>query len=378
MKKPAFFLAALAAAASAVLSCGDAAVVVGAVFPLSGGTASYGRDSWDGVQLAADGLNAAGGILGKRLVLIAEDDGNDPEKAVNAFIKLTGQDKASFVLGFSTSSATKAVAALAQRTRVVLISPSATDSEVTKAGDFIFRACFINPFQGVAGADFAYDILGSLRAAILFDAWTDYNSGLADAFLLRFTQRGGVIVADEVYQTGAEDFNAQAARIKDAEPDVVYLPNYYNDAARQAKQLRAWGVTCALVGGDGWDTLVGIENLGDEVLRGFWSSGFAVDTLDPLGAAFVKAFQARFGRPASLSAALGYDAMLLLADGIRAAGSFDPPAVKDALAGLKGSYVTGGIRFDGNRNPIKSAAILEIVKKDGRFVNAYKTTVTPQ
>ncbi|MDR2500651.1 MAG: ABC transporter substrate-binding protein [Treponema sp.] len=377
MKKTAFFLTALAAAALAALSC-NAAVVVGAVFPLSGGAASYGRDSWDGARLAADELNAAGGILGRRLVLIAEDDENNPEKAVKALTKLTSQDKASFVLGSSTSSATKAIAALAQRMRVVLISPSATDIEVTKAGDFIFRACFINPFQGVAGADFAYDVLGSRRAAILFDAWTDYNSGLADAFLLRFTQRGGGIAADEVYQTGAEDFNAQAARIKDAAPDVVYLPNYYNDAARQAKQLRAWGVNCALVGGDGWDTLTGIENLGDEVLRGFWSSGFTADTLDPKGAAFVKAFQERYGRAASQSAALGYDAMLLLAGGIQAAGGFDPAAVKDALAALEGSYVTGDIRFDGNRNPIKSAAILEIVKKDGKFVNAYKTTVTPQ
>jgi branched-chain amino acid transport system substrate-binding protein len=183
-------------------------------------------------------------------------------------------------------------------------------------------------------------------------------------------------VADEAYQTGDVDFNAQVTRIRAANPDVIYLPNYYNDVALQAKQLRAQGITCALVGGDGWDGL--IDNAGNEALNGYWSAGFASDTTDPKGQAFVKAYGAKFNKPASQFAALGYDTLMLVADGIKAAGSFDTTAVAAAMAKLSGSYVTGSIRFDANRNPIKGAAILEIVSSGGKLANAYKTTVNPK
>jgi branched-chain amino acid transport system substrate-binding protein len=351
-------------------------VSLGAVLPLSGSVAFYGTESRDGALLAIDEINAAGGLLGKQLALIAEDDEGNAEKSVNAFTKLTARDKVSYVLGSSTSGATQSMTALAQQNKVILISPSATNTEVTRAGDYIFRACFIDPFQGVVGADFAFDTLGSRRAAILYDAGADYNSGLADAFRQQFKAIGGELVADEAYQSGDVDFNAQVTRIKAANPDVVYLPNYYNDVALQAKQLRAQGVTCALLGGDGWDSL--IDNAGDEVLNGYWSSGFAADTTDPRGQAFVKAYAAKFNKNASQFAALGYDAMMLVADGIKAAGSFETAAVKDAMAKLSGPYVTGNIRFDANRDPIKGAAILEIVRKDGKLANAYKTTVNPK
>ena len=351
-------------------------VTIGAVFPLSGSVAFYGNESRDGALLAIEQINASGGLLGKKLALLAEDDEGAAEKAANAFTKLTDRDKVSFVLGSSTSGATMAMTDLAQQKKVVLISPSATNIDVTKAGDFVFRACFIDPFQGVVGADFAYDTLSARRAAILYDAGADYNTGLAASFRDEFKKVGGQVVADEAYQSGDVDFNAQVTHIRAANPDVVYLPNYYNDVALQAKQLRAQGVTCALVGGDGWDSL--IDNAGDEVLNGFWSAGFAADTTDPKGVAFVKAFQARFNRPASQFSALGYDTMMLVIDGIKAAGTFDTTAVKNAMAKLSGSYVTGNIRFDANRNPIKGAAICEIVRKDGKLVNAYKTTVNPK
>jgi branched-chain amino acid transport system substrate-binding protein len=353
-----------------------AAVPIGAVFPLSGQVAFYGTESRDGALLAIDEINAAGGLLGRQLVLISEDDEGDSAKSVNAFTKLTTRDKVSFVLGSSTSGATQSMTALAQQSRVILISPSATNTEITRAGDYIFRACFIDPFQGVVGADFAFDTLGSRRAAVLYDAGADYNTGLADSFKAQFKANGGQIVADEAYQTGDVDFNAQVTRIRAANPDIVYLPNYYNDVALQAKQLRALGVNCALLGGDGWDSL--IDNAGDEVLNGFWSAGFASDTTDPRGQTFVKAFNDKFNRTASQFAALGYDTMMLVADGIKAAGSFDTAAVKDAMAKLDGPYVTGNIRFDANRDPIKGAAILEIVRKDGKLANSYKTTVHPK
>jgi branched-chain amino acid transport system substrate-binding protein len=351
-------------------------VNIGAIFPLSGGVAFYGNESRDGALLAIEQINATGGLLGKKIALISEDDEGDAAKAVNALTKLTTRDKVSIILGSSTSGPTQAMSALAQRSKVILMSPSATDEAVTKAGDYIFRACFIDPFQGVVGADFAYETLRSRRAAILYDAGADYNTGLAEAFRNQFIANGGQIVANEAYQSGDVDFNAQVTRIRAANPDVVYLPNYYNDVSLQAKQLRDQRVTCALIGGDGWDSL--IDNAGDEALNGYWSSGFASDTTDPLGVAFVRAFQARFNRPASQFAALGYDTMMLVINGIKATGSFDASAVKDAMAKLSGPYVTGNIRFDADRNPIKGAAILEIKRVNGRLANVYNTTVNPK
>jgi branched-chain amino acid transport system substrate-binding protein len=371
----ALFVAGMAFATGSQASGGDT-VNIGAIFPLSGGVSFYGTESRDGAILAIEQINAAGGLLGKKLALLPEDDEGDGAKAVNAFTKLTTRDKVSIIIGSSTSGATMAMTPLAQSSKVILISPSATNIDVTKPGDFIFRACFIDPFQGVVGADFAFDTLNSRRAAILYDAGADYNTGLAESFRNQFRARGGQVVADEAYQTGDVDFNAQVTRIRAANPDIVYLPNYYNDVSLQAKQLRAQGVNCALVGGDGWDSLT--DNAGDEMLNSFWSSGFAADTTDPKGVAFVKAFQARFNREASQFSALGYDTMMLVIDGIKAAGSFDSTAVKNAMAKLSGSYVTGNIRFDSNRNPIKGAAILEIVKQGGKLVNVYKATVNPK
>ncbi|MDR2768013.1 MAG: ABC transporter substrate-binding protein, partial [Treponema sp.] len=202
------------------------------------------------------------------------------------------------------------------------------------------------------------------------------TTGLAEAFKAQVKKNGGQVVAVEAYQSGDVDFNAQVTRIRSANPDVVYLPNYYNDVALQAKQLRAQGIRVALLGGDGWDGL--IDNAGDEALNGFWSAGFAADTTDPKGQVFVKAYQAKYNRPASQFAALGYDTLMLVANGIKAAGTFDTAAVKTAIAKLNGPYVTGNIRFDSNRDPIKGAAILEIVNKGGKLSNAYKTTVNPK
>jgi len=351
-------------------------VPIGAIFPLSGSVAFYGNESRDGALLAVEEINASGGLLGKKLSLISEDDEGNAEKTVNAFTKLTTRDKVSLIIGSSTSGPTQAISTLAQRNKVVLISPSATNINVTNAGDYIFRTCFIDPFQGVVGADFAFDILGSRTAVILYDAGADYNTGLAESFRDQFIALGGQITAYEAYQSGDVDFNAQVTRIRATNPDVVYLPNYLNDVRLQAVQLRDLGVTAALVGGDGWDGVVDLA--GDELLNGFWSSGFAADTTDPKGKAFVDAFSARFNRTASQFAALGYDAMMLLADGIKGAGTFDTEAVKNAMAQIDGFYVTGSIRFDADRNPIKGASILEIVRQDGALANVYKATVNPR
>jgi branched-chain amino acid transport system substrate-binding protein len=264
----------------------------------------------------------------------------------------------------------------AQRDKVLLITPSGTNYKVTDPGDYIFRACFIDPFQGVVDADFAYDNLKAKKAAVLYDAGADYNTQLAEEFKKEFKKIGGTIVADEAYQTNDKDFNAQITRIRAANPDVVFLPNYYNDVALQAKQLRAQGVKAPLLGGDGWDGV--IDQAGDEALNGYWTGAFARDTTDLKGIAFVKAYEAKFNKPATQFAALGYDSMMLVADAIKKAGTFDTSKVKDALAKISGTYVTGNIRFDAHRDAIKGATILEIVKKDGKLTNAFKAVVNPK
>ncbi|MCL2602088.1 MAG: ABC transporter substrate-binding protein [Treponema sp.] len=379
MKKTALLLCVFAFAASAIFTgcqkTNEATLNLSAIFPLSGQVAFYGNETLDGIKLAVEEINAAGGLLGKKVNLLIEDDENNTSLAVSAFLRLATQNKVSVVMGSSTSGATMAIAPLAQQQGVVLISPSATNISVTEVGNFVFRACFIDPFQGVVGADFAFDHLNARRAAVLYDAGADYNTGLALAFIERFQERGGTIVARESYQSNDVDFNAQAVRIRASNADFVYLPNYYNDVALQALQLRAQGVNAALMGGDGWDSL--IDEAGPEVIGGFWSAAFSSDTTDPRGAAFVQAFEARFGRTASQFAALGYDTMMIVAQAIRAAGSDNAVAIRDAMAQVDSAFVSGNIRFDENRNPIKGAAILEIQDRDGKLVNVYRATVNP-
>jgi branched-chain amino acid transport system substrate-binding protein len=282
------------------------------------------------------------------------------------------------IVGATLSGTSTAISVRAQAQKVLMITPSGTAAAVTNAGDYVFRTCFIDPFQGVVGADFAYDTLKVTKAAVLYDEGGDYQTGLGQAFKTEFTKKGGTIVADEAYADGSVDFSAQVTKNKAANPQVVYLPNYYNDIALQAKQLRAQGVTCPLVGGDGWDSL--IDNCGDEIMPGYWASAFAADSTDPLAMQFSKDFTAKYNAPATQFAALAYDSMMLLRDAMNKAQSVDPTAVRDALLATNGNYVTGHIKFDQTtRNPIKSANILEIVKgADGKLANKYMTMVTPQ
>ena len=354
----------------------DEGIPIGLIFPLSGPVSMFGNASRDGALLAIEEINAAGGILGRQLIPFSEDDQGSGEMTINAFTMLTTRHNVGLIVGSSTSGATIAVSEFAQRSGVVLISPSATNIRVTQAGNFIFRACFIDPFQGVVGAEFAFNNLGSRRAAVLYDAGADYNTDLAMAFRDHFTSLGGTIVAFEAYQTGDVDFNAQIARIRATNPDIIFLPNYVHDVSLQIRQIRGMGMNIPLLGGDGWDGVV--DHIGTEALNTFWSAGFAADTTDPRGVAFVRAFEARFNRPATQFAALGYDAMMIVADAIRAAGTADPAAVRAAMERTDGYYITGRIRFDANRNPVKGAAIMEIVSRDGRMANAYKTMVNPR
>jgi len=350
-------------------------IKIGGIFPLSGAVAVYGTEARNGVQLAVEEINAAGGINGQTVQLIAEDDEGNPEKSVSAYKLLTTRDGAKLFIGSLTSGCTMAITSLAQAQKVVVVAPAATAPAVTDAGNFIFRVCFIDPFQGKVGAKFAFENLGLKKAAVLYDVGNDYSVGLFDNFKAGFEAAGGTIVAAESYNTGDKDFNAQLTKIKNANPEVVYLPDYYSTVALIAKQLRAQGLNVPIVGADGWDGIV--DNAGDEMLNGFYSNHYASDSTDGKVIDFVKKYSEKFNATPTSFAALAYDAMYVIKDAIIASGSADPVTVQAALEKTKGSYLTGNLSFDEKRNPTKSAVMLEIVKRDGKLVPVYKATVNP-
>ena len=351
-------------------------IAIGGIFPLSGDVAVYGVECKKGIDLAIDEINEAGGVNGKKLVLIGEDDEGKPDKSVNAFKKLTTKDKVKFIIGSLTSGCVQAVTTLAQAGRVIQIAPAATSPAITEAGDYIFRACFIDPFQGTVGGKFATDTLGAKRAAVLYDIQNDYSVGLEENFVKAFEAGGGTVVARESYSTGDKDFNAQLTKIKNAAPDVVYIPDYYGTVALIARQLRMQGITTPIVGGDGWDGLAG--NAGDEVLNGFYSNHYAVDSEVPAVQKFVSSFKTKYNSAPNAFAALGYDSVYMLRDAIAKAGTLDVASVRAALEETNGDYVTGHLTFDALHNPVKSAVMLELMRSgDGKLTSVYKTTVNP-
>ena len=352
-------------------------VKIGGIAPLSGNVAVYGVECKNGIDLAIEEINAAGGINGKLIEFICEDDEGAPDKTVNAFKKLTTKDGVKIVIGSLTSGCTQAITTLSQAGKVLQIAPAATAPAITDAGNYIFRACFIDPFQGTVGGKFAADNLGKKKAAILYDIGNDYSVGLAENFKTSFKNNGGEIVSIESYATGDKDFNAQLTKIKSANPDVVYLPDYYGTVALIAKQLRAQGINTPIIGADGWDGLT--DNAGDEVLNGYYSNHYAADSTEPAVMKYVNAFRAKYNKDPNSFAALGYDSVYLLKDAMEKAGSTtDVAAIRTALENTNGDYVTGHLTFDEKRNPVKSAVMLELVRgTDGKLTTKYEATVNP-
>lgn len=348
-------------------------IKIGGIAPLSGGVAIYGVECKNGIDLAIEEINAAGGINGQKVEFICEDDEGDSAKSVNAYKKLITKDKARFIIGSLTSGCSLAITQLAQANKVLQIAPAATAPNITDAGNYIFRACFIDPFQGRVGGKFSYENLGAKKAAILYDVGNDYSVGLTENFVSEFEKLGGKVVAKESYGNGEKDFNAIITKVKASNPDVVYLPDYYATVALIAKQLRAQGVSTPLVGADGWDGLT--ENAGDEVLNGYYSNHYAEDSDSEAVQKFVKNFEAKYNKKPNAFATLGYDSVYMLKDAIVAAGSTDVAKVRDALEATDGNYVTGHIKFDEKRNPIKSAVMIKMVKDGDKLSQAYSATV---
>jgi branched-chain amino acid transport system substrate-binding protein len=350
-------------------------IKIGYFGDLSGPTFNFGQSAINGVLMAVDQINQAGGINGRKIDVVIEDDGGSPEEAAQRTAKLIDQDKVIAIIAGGTSGNSRAAAPKAQSSHVPLISPSSTDPAVTLVGDYIFRACFVDEFQGEVMASFAVNTLKAQKAAILFDFNSPYGRGLTTFFETSFVRLGGRIVNEQSYTQGDSDFKGQLSSIRASEPDVIYIPGYYGDVTLIAKQARQLGLTQPLLGGDGWDAPE-LWQLGGDALNGAYiSTHYSVDDPSPAIQTFVEGYKQRYGNLLpDAHAALAYDASRLLFDAITRAGTTEGAKLREALAQTKDfSGVTGMISMDANRNAVKPAVILKLL--DVRFI--YQETIQP-
>jgi len=362
----------------ALTSCSPKAdsseIVIGEYGSLTGKDATFGISTQNGVAMAVDAVNKSGGLLGKKIRVIVEDDQGQSEQALSVVTKLITKDKVIAVLGEVASTNTLTAAPVAQKSGIPMISPSSTNVAVTPIGDYISRVCFIDPFQGMVMAKFAANTLKMKNVAILRDLKSAYSVGLADAFIENFTKMGGTIVTDQSYSGGDPDFSAQLTSIKSKNPDGVFVPGYYSEVGLIARQAKKLGLTVPLMGGDGWDSPK-LQEIGGIALNGsYFSNHYAADDPNPVIQQFVTEYRKRFNQTPDGLAALGYDAANVLFDSIRRANSTEGPKLRDAINQTKDFQgVTGKITINKDRNADKPAVVLEI--KDGKFV--YRETINP-
>jgi len=355
-------------AALLALSVGATAqdeIKVGEFASLTGGSASFGVSSHNGTALGIEEVNQAGGVLGKKLKLLTEDDRSTAGEPATIARKLISSDKVVAVLGEVASSKSLEAAPICQENKVPMISPASTNPKVTGVGDYIFRICFIDPFQGTVMAKFALS-KGFKKVAVLTDEKQDYSKGLAQFFKEGFANGGGEIVKEQSYSSGDKDFRAQLTSLKSAHPEAIFLPGYYAEVALIARQARQLGIKAPFMGGDGWvgDSLLPVAH---GALDGsFFSSHFSAENQAPVVQEFLKRFRAKYGVEPDDMAALGYDSAKILADAIKRAGTTDGPALRDAIAATKDfEGVTGKITLDAHRNANKPAVVQTIA--DGKF-----------
>jgi len=353
----------------------DSVIKIGEFASLTGITATFGVSSHEGTVLGVEQINAAGGVLGKKLQLLTEDDLSKAGEAATAVNKLISRDGVVAMLGEVVSSRSLEAAPICQQSQIPMISPSSTNPKVTETGDYIFRVCFIDPFQGTVMANFASKTLKAKKVAIFTDVKSDYSIGLSKFFKEGFLGNGGQIVAELTYSDGDKDFKAQLTEIKSAGPDAVFVPGYYTDVALICIQAKQLDLKAPLFGGDGWesDQLVKIGQ--DAVEGNYFSTHYAPAVDTPQSRSFVAAYEKRFdGKVPDAMAALGYDSVTVLADAIKRAGTTDGPKVREALAATKDfPCVTGTTSLNAERNAVKPAVILQV--KNGKF--KYIETVNP-
>jgi branched-chain amino acid transport system substrate-binding protein len=356
-------------------STGD--ILIGEYGSLSGEGASFGRSSKEGIELAVDEINDAGGLLGgRKLRILLEDDQSKPDEAATVVTKLITKDKVVAVLGEVASSRSLAGAEICQQYKIPMITPSSTNEKVTAIGDYIFRVCFIDPFQGEVMAKFANQ-MGIKRVAIMKDIKQDYSVGLSASFEKSFKGLGGEIATIANYSTGDADFKAPLTSIRSLEVEAIYIPGYYNDVGLIVRQARELGMKVPILGGDGWvgDTL---WQTGREALANCYiSNHYSADDPSPAVQKFVQAYKARFNREPDSIAALAYDATKVLADAITRAGTTESAKLRDALASTKLSGVTGSLNMNAKRDVNKPAIVQELKYENGQGRYVYKTTIMP-
>ena len=336
-------------------------IPVGVYAALTGPTATFGRATRDGATLAADEINAAGGLLGRQIQLHVEDDQGKTEEAPSVVSRLITRYNVVALIGENASSRSLAAAPVAQAAKIPMISPSSTNPAVTEKGDYIFRVCFLDSYQGEALAKFVREKLGLSRVAILRDVKNDYSVGLADFFTRAFTAAGGSIVADQSYSEGDSDFKSQLTAIRAASPEAIFVPGYYTEAGSIAVQARDLGITVPLVGGDGWGSPLLLEIGGKAVEGAYYGEHYFVREERPAVQNFVKRFRERFGTDPDAVNALSYDAMMMLAQAIRAGNSLEGPVIRDQLAAIRDfEGVSGVITMGADRNPIKPVVIVKV------------------
>jgi len=353
----------------------DDVILLGEVGSLTGSEAAFGISTRDGIAMAIDEANEAGGVKGKKLAVRVYDDQSKPEEAASAVTRLITQDKVLVILGEVASSNSLAMAPKAQEAKIPMISPSSTNPKVTEVGDYIFRVCFIDPFQGYVMARYSRDELKHKDVAILTDKKSAYSEGLTDVFKRKFTEMGGKIVVVESYAKGDTDFRAQLTNIKKLKPQGLYIPGYYQDVANIAEQARELGLKVTMMGGDGWDSAKLFELGGSAVDGSYVSNHYSPEDPSPVVQNFIAKYKAKYGGVPDSLAALGYDAASVAIAAMKRAPDLSGPALRDEIAKTKDfPGVAGTISINEKRDAVKPAVVLKV--EDGKF--KYVTTVKPE
>ena len=346
---------------------------IGFFAPMTGAQASFGMDAVNGAKLAIEEINLAGGVLGHPVSLIIKDTESQPEQTHTVVSELINTEKVAALVGEIASDRSLIAASMAQASGIAMITPGATNEKVTAAGDYIFRAGYTDAFQAATMAKFARSI-DVEKAAILFDASNPYGSGLMEAFKADFLQHGGTIVAEEFYRAGDTDFTAQLNAIKEKNPDSIFLPSYYTEAALIIRQARQLGIDAPFLGTDGWDSVEFLKVGGQAVNNCYFVSHFSSERASDQMKVFNDAYSARFQSPPPPLAALAYDSIWLLADALKRSGVTEPAALRDAIAATRDfPGVTGNISFDQGRDPKKAGILIRV--QDGKFT--YLETTEP-
>ena len=341
-------------------------LLIGAIGPLTGGASDYGITATNGLKLAVEEINAAGGVLGKQVAVSYQDDENDTTKSVNAYNKLVG-DGVVALWGPVTSKPSISVGTKAAKDGLPMMTPTGTAQAITETGDNVFRTCFLDNTQAVAMAEYAANTLKAQKVAVLYDITDDYSLGLAEAFQAEAEAKGMEVVAYESFQSTDTDFKSQLSKITSAGPDALYVPSYYNTNALIAIQAREVGLTAQLLGGDGWDGVLGAvdQNNLSAVEGVVFTNHFVTSDESEKVQSFVTKYRETYGSEPSSFAALGYDSGMMLFQAIEAAGSTDSAAVTKALSELQYDGVTGQIHYEGSGDPVKNITLVTV--KDGQY-----------